>query len=144
MNIKQCMKPLALSRGASTALLFLRLVVGIAFIFHGWGKIQAPFGWMGADAPVPGFLQLLAAVAEFGGGIALVLGLLTALASTGLFVTMLVAVYFHAVIRGDPFVSSGGSSYELALVYLSVSALFISVGAGQWAADYKLFGPRAK
>jgi putative oxidoreductase len=55
----------------SVGLLLLRLVMGAAFLFHGWGKIQTPLGWMGPDAPVPGILQALAAVAEFGRGMAL-------------------------------------------------------------------------
>src|SRR5262249_57371293 len=72
----------------SIGLLFLRVVVGAAFIFHGWPKIQAPFGWMGPDAPVPGVLQFLAALAEFAGGIALGVGLLSRLAALGIASTM--------------------------------------------------------
>jgi uncharacterized membrane protein YphA (DoxX/SURF4 family) len=30
------------------ALLFVRLVIGLAFILHGWPKIQNPMGWMNA------------------------------------------------------------------------------------------------
>src|ERR1044071_3379761 len=61
-------------------LLLIRLVVGSAFMLHGWGKIQHPFSWMGPESPVPGFFQLLAAISEFGGGLAWILGLLTPLA----------------------------------------------------------------
>ena len=32
------------SRGA--ALLALRIVAGVAFMFHGWYKIQHPFDWI--------------------------------------------------------------------------------------------------
>ena len=64
---------------ADTALLLLRIVAGVAFMLHGWGKIQHPFSWMGPD--MPGFLQALAALSEFGGGAAWALGLLTPLAS---------------------------------------------------------------
>src|SRR5262245_458353 len=110
-------------RGA-LALLFIRIVVGSAFMQHGWGKIQTPFSWMGPDAPVPGILQSLAAVSEFGGGLALILGLLTPMASFGLICTMVTATLFHAT-KGDPFVAMGGPSYELALVYLSVSLLML-------------------
>jgi len=56
-------------RLGSVGLLLLRLVVGAAFLFHGWPKIQNPFGWMGPEAPMPGILLALAALAEFGGGI---------------------------------------------------------------------------
>ena len=121
--------------------LVLRLVCGTAMAMHGWGKIQNPMGWMGPTAPVPGFLQLLAAISEFGGGIAWVLGLLVPLASLGVASTMAVAVYTHLVMRGDPFVSSkGGSSYELAAIYLSVALLLMVAGPGRLSLDRKLFG----
>ena len=57
-------------------LLVLRLVVGTAFLFHGWPKIQNAMGWM--DQPivplhVPDVLQAAAAVSEFIGGAALMM-----------------------------------------------------------------------
>ncbi len=138
-KIKCFMQPYVLPKCASTGLLIVRLVVGIAMIMHGWGKIQSPFSWMGADAPVPGVLQLLAAISEFGGGIALVLGLLTSLAMVGMAITMAVAVYTHAVVKGDPFV--GG--YELAAVYMVIALMFIAVGPGKYSVDHKIFGDKA-
>lgn len=118
---------------ASLALLALRLVTGVAFILHGWGKIQSPFSWMPPEAPVPGIFQALAALAEFGGGIALILGVLTRLTSAGLIVTMAVAALFH-IGKGDPFVQG----YELALVYLVISMTFFFVGPGKYSVDAKL------
>ncbi|WP_437602585.1 DoxX family protein [Sorangium sp. So ce590] len=126
---------------ASVALLVLRVVTGIAFILHGWGKIQAPFSWMGPTAPVPGFLQALAAIAEVGGGLAWILGLLTPLASLGIAVTMAVAVATH-VMRGDPFFAMGGSSYEVAAVYFSISLVLLLVGPGRLSADAAIFGTK--
>jgi putative oxidoreductase len=124
-------------------LVLLRVVGGAAFMLHGWGKIQNPFGWMGPDAFAPGIFQALAAVAEFGGGLAWILGLLTPLASLGIALTMTVAIYFHAVMRGDPFVASGGGgSYELALLYLCIALLLLAVGPGRIAFDRTLFGGR--
>ena len=124
----------------SIGLLALRLVAGAAFILHGWGKIQNPFGWMGPDSTTPGFLQCLAAVSEFGGGIAWILGLLNSLASLGMACTMAFAVHLHMIILGDPFVNPKGGSYELALVYLAISILFILGGPGKFSLDNKLFG----
>lgn len=129
---------------ASAALLVVRLIVGAAFIFHGWSKIQNPFGWMGAQANVPGFLQFLAALSEFGGGIALIVGLLTPLASLGLACTMAVAACTHLFVLKDPFVNTkGGGSYELALVYLGISILFLVVGPGKLSLDALIFRERA-
>jgi hypothetical protein len=53
-------------------LLILRVATGLAFVMHGWGKLQSPMGpfhWMDQmpDAP-PGAIQALAVLAEFGGG----------------------------------------------------------------------------
>ena len=67
----------------SVGLLLLRLAMGAAFLFHGWGKIQNPVGWMGPEAHVPAVFQALAAIAEFGGGMGLIAGLLTRLAAPG-------------------------------------------------------------
>lgn len=125
-------------------LLLLRFVAGLAFMFHGWSKIQNPFGWMGPDAPVPGILQALAALSEFGGGLAWILGLLVPLASLGIACTMAFATFFHAVQLGDPFVASGPGqgSYELALVYLSIALVMIGVGPGRFSLDRQIFNSR--
>ncbi len=124
-------------------LLLLRLVVGLAFMFHGYGKIQNPLAWMGPDSAVPGFLQLLGAFSEFGGGLALIIGLLTPLASLGIAITMAVAAGLHAIVLGDPFVSStGGGSYELSTIYLLIAMLFIVAGPGHYSLDQKFFGTR--
>ncbi len=141
--MKNCFKPHAFGNCQSAALLFLRLVVGIAFMYHGWGKIQAPFSWMPPDAGIPGFFQFLAAISEFGGGIALVLGLLIPLAMLGLGITMAVATSMHAFVMKDPFVNpTGGSSYELALVFLAIAVLIGVMGPGKYSVDAKIFGQR--
>ena len=127
-------------------LLVVRLVVGTAFLFHGWPKIQNAMGWM--DNPieplhVPDILQAAAAVSEFGGGAALILGLLTPLAAFGIAATMSVAIGMVHLPHGDPFVPSMGSkggSWELAAVYLVVMMLFMMSGPGRFSLDALLFG----
>jgi putative oxidoreductase len=119
---------------AHAALLFLRAVAGTAYMHHGWSKIQNPFGWMGPEATMPAFLQSLAAVSEFVGGLFWILGFLTPIASLGIFCTMVVAIYTHAIVRGDPFVGRGGS-YELALVYAAVAVLLMMIGPGKYSID---------
>ena len=142
--MKRLFAPKPLAAGVSAGLLLLRIVAGLAFMFHGYGKIQNPFGWMGANANIPGVFQALAAIAEFGGGLAWMLGFLTPLASFGLACTMIVATYMHAVVRGDPFVPKGpGASYELALVYLSIAVLFLLAGPGRFSLDSLIFKYKA-
>lgn len=127
----------------SIAVLLLRLVAGVAFILHGWSKIQNPFHWLDKAAnPPPGFVQALAALAEFGGGIGFIIGLLTPLWAMGILGTMGYAIYTH-VLRGDPFVGrGGGGSYELALVYLVIAVGLLLLGPGPYSLDQKLFGRR--
>lgn len=128
-------------RGA-LGLLIVRLIFGAGIMLHGWGKIQRPFSWMGPDAPVPGILQFLAALSEFGGGLALILGLLTPLAMFGLACTMLYAIFIVHVPRGDAFVAQGPGqgSYEVAAAYLAITLLMMLTGPGVYSLDAKLFG----
>jgi putative oxidoreductase len=128
----------------AVGLLVLRVAVGAAFMLHGWPKIQNPFGWMPPAAGMPGFLQALAALSEFGGGLAWILGLLTPIASLGILCTMAVAAYTHFS-RGDPFVASGGGpSYELALAYFAVALTLMLVGPGALSLDALLFGKKQR
>jgi putative oxidoreductase len=128
----------------AVGLLALRLVAGAALLIHGWPKIQNPTGWMG-DAPVPAFLQAAAAVAEFGGGIAWILGALTPLFSFLLVCNMAFATFMVHVHRGDSFVVANMPgqlyvpSFETAALYLAAALLFLLTGPGTLSVDYCLF-----
>jgi putative oxidoreductase len=143
MSVRRLLAVPDQSEAGSTALLVLRLVAGTAFLFHGWGKIQNPFGWMEPGSGFPAVLQGLAALAEFGGGLAWILGLLTPLATLGIACTMAVAVWQHAGVRGDPFVSMVDCySYEMASLFLSIALVLLTVGPGRFALDRVLFDRR--
>lgn len=126
----------------SVGLLLLRLVMGVAFVLHGWPKIQDPFGWMGPDASIPAIFLALAALAEFGGGIALILGFFTRLASLGIGAVMVVAIAMVHLPQGHLFVSKEGHSWELAAVYLACAILFLLLGPGRYSLDALVFGKR--
>ena len=135
--------PTFISGWGAATLLVVRVVMGVAFILHGWPKIQNPMGWMNAmgGEGVPSFIQALAALVEFGGGIALVLGLLTPLAALGIVCQMLGALFMVHFPMGHPFVAAtGGPSYELPLVYLALAILLLVMGPGRWSFDALLFG----
>lgn len=124
------------------ALLIVRIVFGLGLMFHGWSKINDPFHWMGPHAWAPGFLQALAALAEFGGGFALIVGLLTPLAALGVICNMLVAIIGVHLAKGDPFVAAPGhhGSYESALGYLTVATLLLLMGPGMVSLDALIWG----
>lgn len=140
MTAHQILFPPCVAGRGSVGLLLIRLVAGSAMALHGWPKIQNATTWMGPDAGVPGALQLLAALAEFGGGICWVLGLLTPLASFLIACTMATAAGMVHIPAGDPFVSKGGPSYELALVYFAIAILLLLIGPGRLSLDWTLFG----
>ena len=145
--LKRFFQPTVQSDFASTALLLLRVIAGVAFILHGWGKIQTPMSWLPEGAPIniPGFLQLLAAVSEFGGGVCWILGLFMPLASIGMLITMIVATLVHMLVFKDPFVNPAiGSSYEPALMYVGVSLALLGVGPGNFSIDRFIFGMKGQ
>jgi putative oxidoreductase len=140
MKIAAAFRPPPQTLRASLGLLILRGFCGYAFMVHGWGKIQHPFFWMGPGASTPGVFQALAAVSEFGGGLAWILGLLTPLASFGLLCTMAVAAWTHLVKYGQTLIAQGpGGSAEPAAVYFCVAALLLLAGPGRFSADARLF-----
>lgn len=130
--------------GAPAAgLLVLRFFVGMGMMAHGWGKIQKPFAWMGSDG-VHGGLQALAALSEFGGGLAILLGFLTPLGAAGVLATMIGAWYFAHF--NDPWLryNSKGPSFELAALYGSLALTLILTGPGRFSLDALLFGKNKK
>jgi len=136
--------PYFLAGPGAVGLLILRVVTGGALMLHGFPKIQNAFHWMDkAPNHPPAFLQALAAFAEFGGGLALILGLLTPIAMFGVACTMAYAVVKVHMARHDPWVPAPGAkggSFELALGYLAVALMFILVGPGRLSVDALLFG----
>jgi putative oxidoreductase len=126
-------------------LLLMRIVVGALFIIVGYPKIQAPMSWM-PGAGIPGFFQLLAAIAEFIGGMALIAGFLTRIAAFGLACTMAVSIYFMKFRFGATFIDMKGGSnvYNLNLILFLISLLFMVISAGRFSLDRLLFGVRLK
>jgi putative oxidoreductase len=123
----------------AVGLLVLRLIAGLAMMQHGLPKIQKPFEWMGPG--MPGFLQALAALSEFGGGLAVAAGLLTPLAAFGILCTMAVAAVKVHMLAGHPWVANTpGPSYELASIYFAIALLLILIGPGRLSLDWLLFG----
>ncbi|KAF0249939.1 MAG: hypothetical protein FD167_649 [bacterium] len=130
---------------AAIGLLIVRLVFGLGIMMHGGHKIVHPFNWMGENAPVPAILQALAALSEFGGGLALILGLLTPLAMLGLASTMFVAIATVHLPSGHPFVGQPGSpSFEPAALYLAVALMSIITGPGSLSLDAIIFGDKTR
>lgn len=123
-----------------TALFMLRAFVGIAFLFHGSGKI-GDIPAFAAEFNMPIVVAVAAAYAQFIGGVLMIVGVLTPLASLALAATMAVAT-FELIKRGEPFVSPHGHSWEAAAFYLIASLAVALLGPGLCSLDALLFGRR--
>ncbi|MBQ0746182.1 MAG: DoxX family protein [Marinobacter sp.] len=127
------------------ASLILRVPVGLTLAAHGAQKLFGWFGgyglegtgqWMASLGLEPGYLMaLMAGSAEFFGGLALVLGLLTRPAAVVVAFTMLIAI-FAVHIGNGLFMANNG--YEFALTLFVVSVALAIQGAGRFALDQKL------
>ncbi len=130
------------STNGGYAALILRLPVGLILAAHGAQKLFGWFGgyglegtgqWMASIGLTPGYLMaLLAGSAEFFGGIALLLGLLTRPAALVSAFTMLVAI-FGVHFDNGLFMSNNG--YEYALSLLAVTLALAVQGAGRLSVD---------
>jgi putative oxidoreductase len=109
------------------ALLLLRVVVGLAFVLHGWPKVTDVAAFAGA-MKLPLWLAGVGAYTELVGGILLLLGLLTPLAALFIAIEMLVALFKVLIPAGDPFVNPGGRSFETAAFYFVTMVTFLLAG----------------
>jgi putative oxidoreductase len=120
------------------ALLVLRLALGAAFIAHGLPKIEHPLTWIAGVIPhAPPVLGAVAALAEFGGGIAVILGVATRIAAFLIAANMVVAIFVVLLPRGAIYVASGpgATTFELPLAYLATALALVLCGAGALSLD---------
>lgn len=115
----------------------LRLVIGAVFVMHGYQKffvwgLDNVAGFMGKSGfPLPMLSAVLAASAEFGGGILLLLGLGARLAAIPMAFTMLMAfAMVHA--HGGFFLPEG---FEYVLTLFGALVAIILMGPGKLSAD---------
>jgi putative oxidoreductase len=122
----------------------LRLVLGVAMVSHGYGKVIPASGLHGntfaalnhhshfvASFGLPYWLGYVSALTEFVGGILLLLGLFTRFAAFMIACNMLAAILLVTRHHGYP-----GSEYTLALFSMAVMLLFL--GAGALALDRRI------
>ncbi len=126
------------NEGMKIAIFLIRVSFGIIYILHGfpkiaggpeqWAQIGGAMGFVGLGF-APAFWGFLASLSEFGGGILLVIGLLTRPAAALMAFTMLIATIMHISV-GDPL-----STVLHPLKGLVVFAALVYSGPGQYSVD---------
>ena len=136
MEFLEKLKPLAL--------LLLRLALGIIFISHGYPKLfthlhetLGAFEHMG----FPPYFAYIAGVLEFFGGLLLIVGLFTQIASLLLAIEMAVAVCRVHLPQGTILAVK---NYEFPLALAAGAFALAAIGAGSISLDHVLYGARRK
>lgn len=136
-------------------LLVARLVLGGLFFLHG---SQLVFGWFGGtgfsetvksfqqNLGIPAWLAILPIVAEFGGGIALIIGLLGRVGALGIICVMVVAiakVHYQFGIFMNWWGDRKGEGFEYHLLAIALALVILVKGSGAFSIDRALTSPRA-
>jgi len=129
-----------LARYGDFGLLFLRIGIGIMYLYHGypkvmggpekWEKLGTAMQFVGVSA-MPVFWGFMAAMSEFGGAILLIIGFFFRPACIFLAITMAVAASMHL---------GKGDGLQVASHAIENGILFIGllvIGPGRFSVDKK-------
>ncbi len=113
------------------ALLILRVVLGIIMLYHGWPKLTnlggTIEGFTGMGVPLPVLAAVFSTVAEVGGGLLLLVGVLTDVAGLLIAIDMLGAIaVVHA--KNGFAVSDNGFEWPLALLAMALGIALAGPG----------------
>jgi putative oxidoreductase len=136
-------------------LLLLRVSVGILFLLHGYPKITHLQQWANS-LKMPLFLCFLSAASMLGGGICLILGFITLLASLPILGSMVFAMVLEIAqglpfVARDPYLIPEGQyqgpkgkgeppSWEKAFMYCVMLMAIAVLGPGAYSLDALIFG----
>ncbi len=144
------------STGNDFVLTILRLVTGIVFFAHGAQKMLGWFGGFGFKGTMGFFTQqmhipapfaVLAILAEFLGGIGLILGLLGRIAAFGITVNMCVAILMVHLPNGlfmNWYGNQKGEGFEYHLLAIAIGLTIMAKGSGALSLDRALGGSRTE
>jgi putative oxidoreductase len=130
--------------------MLVRLVLGVVFFAHGAQKVLGWFGGFGYSGTmnafttmmhIPAPLAFLAIMAEFLGGIGLILGLLARIAAFGIAVNMIVAVMIihrHVGFFMNWYDNQHGEGWEYHLLVIAMALVILVRGAGAFSVDRAL------
>ena len=138
---------------ASKSLFIVRVVLGVIFFAHGAQKV---FGWFGGPGlrgvigyfkqslGIPAPLTVLAALTEFLGGVAMIVGFLVRPAAVGLIIVMVVAIaqvhWRNGFFLNWALEPGKAHGYEMNLALIAMALAVLVGGAGILSID-RLISP---
>jgi putative oxidoreductase len=128
------------------AVIPVRIVLAWIFIYYGAGKLFGAFNGPGlhntalymsntAHLHPGGFFAVLGGLIEFGGGIAVALGLLSRLAALALFGDQVMAMITVTWANGLSNSLTSSSGYQFNLVLAVLALVIVALGAGRMSLD---------
>ena len=126
---------------APYGLAILRVILGIAFLVHGWSKWSGGVGNVAgccADplgVPAPGLMAWVVTIVEMVGGLFLIAGFLTQLVGILLALDMVGAIIFAFLGQGSPFIDRGQIAWEREAVFAAAALCLALAGPGIWSVD---------
>jgi putative oxidoreductase len=138
-----------MSTSNDVALTTLRLVLGVVFFAHGAQKMLGWFGGFGFHGTMgfftgmgmPAPLAFLIICTEFFGGLGLIFGLLTRIASLGIAGLMIGAIFMVHLPNGffmNWMGTQKGEGFEYHLLVLAIAGALLLRGAGAFSLDRAL------
>jgi putative oxidoreductase len=116
--------------------LIIRVVVGAAFVMHGYPKLknpQATLKWTGGFN-VPAAATVAAIVLEFFGGIALILGFLVPIVAFFILLEMIGTIALKkSKMKGPYLIGVSASAYETDVTYILLALTMMVLGAGPFS-----------
>jgi putative oxidoreductase len=117
----------------NAALLILRIASALAFLYHGSAILFGAFGGPGpqgfsAFIHMPVVVGYLAGLAQFGGGLAILSGVLIRLGAACIIIVMLGAIVRVHLPHGFD-VGKGGAEYALTQLLIALALLITGAGA---------------
>jgi putative oxidoreductase len=113
------------------ALLLLRFLVMLAFVWSGWGHAKDPVA-SGKDLGFsPTFARLLGIV-ELLAGLGVGFGVLTRLSALGLMITMLGAMHRKIFVWKTGFWGKSSQGWHYDLIFFAINLLILGTAGGSW------------
>ena len=125
------MRLLFLSRFADLALLFMRLLVGLVFVWSGFSHARDPVTRGRSIGLSPGITRFLG-VAEIAGGLGVALGILPQLAALGLILVMLGAIQKKIVVWHTGFWGKSSDGWHYDLLFIAMCLVVATTGGGRY------------